>query len=417
MKLISSLIGLTGVLADSVLFLHDGSNMEASHSIFLNQLKSKNFDITIKPADDPQISLMEYGVLKYDHLVLFAPNADEFGGDISPLKIANFVDNGGNVLIGLDSRVTDTVRATASEFGVETDTEEYSVIDHFNYDDQLDEGEHTILSYKVNQFYSDARPFLPLNKRDSKTNSDSILFEGIGMELNKNNNLVAPILSASQTAYSGIPNSIVNSMPFVLGKDMALISALEAKNNARVLISGSLKFFSDEFASRNQEYALQLALWAFQRAGVLKLENTRHFITETQETLETYTILDDVTYSTDIYEKDEITGNWVPTQNTDIQVEFTRMDPFVRRFLKKSGAGASQIMQFILPDTYGVFKFIIDYKRVGWTYLQQEVTVPVRPLQHTQYERFIVAAYPYYAGAGSMLVGLFLFSFVFLYHK
>lgn len=237
------------------------------------------------------------------------------------------------------------------------------------------------------------------------------------MELNKNNNLVAPILSASQTAYSGIPNSIVNSMPFVLGKDMALISALEAKNNARVLISGSLKFFSDEFASRNQEYALQLALWAFQRAGVLKLENTRHFITETQETLETYTILDDVTYSTDIYEKDEITGNWVPTQNTDIQVEFTRMDPFVRRFLKKSGAGASQIMQFILPDTYGVFKFIIDYKRVGWTYLQQEVTVPVRPLQHTQYERFIVAAYPYYAGAGSMLVGLFLFSFVFLYHK
>lgn len=43
--------------------------------------------------------------------------------------------------------------------------------------------------------------------------------------------------------------------------------------------------------------------------------------------------------------------------------------------------------------------------------------VSVRPLQHTQYERFIPSAYPYYAGAFSMMVGLFMFSIVFLHMK
>lgn len=41
----------------------------------------------------------------------------------------------------------------------------------------------------------------------------------------------------------------------------------------------------------------------------------------------------------------------------------------------------------------------------------------MRPLQHTEYERFIRAAYPYYVSAFSMMVGVVLFSCVFLYHK
>lgn len=36
---------------------------------------------------------------------------------------------------------------------------------------------------------------------------------------------------------------------------------------------------------------------------------------------------------------------------------------------------------------------------------------------HTQYERFIPSAYPYYASAFSMMFGVFVFSFVFLYYN
>lgn len=43
--------------------------------------------------------------------------------------------------------------------------------------------------------------------------------------------------------------------------------------------------------------------------------------------------------------------------------------------------------------------------------------VSVRPLQHTQYERFIPSAYPYYASVFSMMAGLFVFSIVFLHMK
>lgn len=399
----------------SILFLHDGSNMEVTHSRLLNNLRRRGFDLTIKSADDKALQLIEYGVLKYDNVIIFSPNADEFGGDLSPSKIANYVDNGGNLLVGLDGRVTDTVRSTVAEFGVESDTEETAVIDHFNYSTDHDEGDHTTLSYSASGFYSDSKPFQPALGKPT----DKLLFQGVGLQVAKTNQLVAPIMTASKTAYSWTPNKVVTSMPMVLGQEMTLISALEAKNNARVVVSGSLKFFSDEFSDNNEAYALQLALWAFQRVGVLKLENVRHFLSENKETLETYTIFDKITYAVDVFELEADSGKWLPAKDTDLQVEFTRIDPFVRRFLTKSSgsSNASQSIDFILPDTYGVFKFIIEYKRVGYTYLQNSVTVPVRPLQHTQYERFIVSAYPYYAGAGSMLVGLFLFSFVFLYHK
>jgi oligosaccharyltransferase complex subunit beta len=43
--------------------------------------------------------------------------------------------------------------------------------------------------------------------------------------------------------------------------------------------------------------------------------------------------------------------------------------------------------------------------------------VSVRPLQHTEYERFIPSAYPYYVSAFSMMAGVFLMSIVFLHYK
>ncbi|EAW94937.1 dolichyl-diphosphooligosaccharide-protein glycosyltransferase, isoform CRA_b [Homo sapiens] len=99
----------------------------------------------------------------------------------------------------------------------------------------------------------------------------------------------------------------------------------------------------------------------------------------------------------------------------DIQLEFVRIDPFVRTFLKKKGGKYS--VQFKLPDVYGVFQFKVDYNRLGYTHLYSSTQVSVRPLQHTQYERFIPSAYPYYASAFSMMLGLFIFSIVFLHMK
>ena len=108
------------------------------------------------------------------------------------------------------------------------------------------------------------------------------------MVTNQKNELIQQVLNAPSTAYSWSPSKAVSSMPMMVGKETTLIAALEARNNARVLICGSLKFFSDEFSANNEQFARQLGLWAFQRAGVLKLSNVAHFLTESKETLETY---------------------------------------------------------------------------------------------------------------------------------
>lgn len=94
-------------------------------------------------------------------------------------------------------------------------------------------------------------------------------------------------------------------------------------------------------------------------------------------------------------------------------------------------------MQMKLPDVYGVFKLVVDYHRIGYTsvfsatqvsfsflmslyFVRSDVVsslpkISVRPFTHTQYERFITSAYPYYASAISMMLGVFLLSFVYLY--
>ena len=197
-----------------------------------------------------------------------------------------------------------------------------------------------------------------------------------------------------------------------------LIAAMKARNNARVLISGSLDFFTDEFLSlpgyANSPVSQALARWTFQKSGVLRVNSISHHRTTDGSTPDSYTIMDDVVYRIEIDEK-HTDGQWRPFVSTDLQLEFVRIDPFVRIFLAPISTAGVFEAQFRIPDVYGVYKFKIDYNRMGYTSLANETQVSVRPLLHTQYERFILSAYPYYASAFSMMCGLFLFTFVFLY--
>jgi oligosaccharyltransferase complex subunit beta len=43
--------------------------------------------------------------------------------------------------------------------------------------------------------------------------------------------------------------------------------------------------------------------------------------------------------------------------------------------------------------------------------------VPVRPFKHDEYERFLLAAYPYYAGAASTMAAFLLVGLAVLYTK
>jgi oligosaccharyltransferase complex subunit beta len=73
--------------------------------------------------------------------------------------------------------------------------------------------------------------------------------------------------------------------------------------------------------------------------------------------------------------------------------------------------------QVRIPDVYGVFKWVLNYHRPGYSWVELSETVPVRPYKHSEYERFITQAYPYYASAMAMMCGFFGLGFVFLYAK
>ena len=67
------------------------------------------------------------------------------------------------------------------------------------------------------------------------------------------------------------------------------------------------------------------------------------------------------------------------------------------------------------PDSYGVFKFRVLFRRLGYSVLHAETQVSIRPFKHDEYERFIFSAYPYYSSAISAAVAFFVFSVCFFY--
>lgn len=398
----------------------DNWSVRETHSIFFRTLRDRGFELTFKTADDASLSLVKYGEFLYDNLILFSPSVEEFGGSIDVAAITSFIDGGGNVLVAGSSDIGDPLKELATECGVEFDEEKTAVIDHLNYD-LSDKGKHTLI-------VADPKNLLDAPMIVGTKNASPLLFRGVGMVADPENPLILSVLHASSTAYSFNPDSKIDDYPHAVGKNTVLVAALQARNNARVVFVGSLDFFSDEFftsavqsangdkkfdKSGNQELALNLAQWVFKEKGVLRVGKVAHHKKGESNPPIAYTVMDQVDYSIEIQELKD--GQWKPFAGNDVQLEFVRIDPFVRTVLKPKNGNFG--VSFKLPDVYGVYQFIVDYNRMGYTHLYSTTQVSVRPLQHTQYERFISSAFPYYASSFSMMFGVCIFSLVFLHFK
>lgn len=164
----------------------------------------------------------------------------------------------------------------------------------------------------------------------------------------------------------------------------------------------------------NFDLATKITQWTFQQSKVLRLSNVKHHLVGQTEQQDTYTIREFVEYSFDVEQWDG--KKWSPFNADDFQLEFQMIDPYVRSTLVNDGKGHHST-QFQVPDVYGIFTFKLTYSRPGYSYLQDRTNVIVRPLRHDQYERFIPIAFPYYAASFSMMLGVILFSFIFLFTR
>ncbi|CAO2815088.1 unnamed protein product [Amaranthus hypochondriacus] len=403
-----------------ILVLLDDFAIKSSHSIFFSSLISRGYHLDFKLADDPKIALQRYGQFLYDGLIIFAPFLDRFGGSVNQATVLEFVDSGRDLILALDVNSSDLIREIATECGVEFDDDPAAmVIDHTSYAVSNFEGDHTLIA-------SDA--FIESNViLGSKKMEAPVLFQGIGHSLNPSNNLVLPVLSASPSAYSANPVSKLSNAPTLTGSRISLVSVVQARNNARIMISGSLKMFSDRFLrsgaekagsltrfdkAGNEQFVTELSKWIFHERGHLKAVNVRHNKVGQTDEPSLYRITDDLEYSLEIYEWSG--SSWEPYVADDVQLQFYMMSPYVLKTLSTDKKGLYHA-SFKVPDVYGVFQFKVEYQRLGYTSLSLSKQIPVRPFRHDEYERFITAAYPYYGACFSMMAGFFVFTVVHLY--
>jgi len=422
-----SLISAKSSSGDRILVLYDADTpVQNTHSIFFEDLRARGYTITFKDAADNNLSLETFGEWLYDHIVVFSAAASSFGGSVEKGALVDWLDQGRNLLVAASTRIEEAVQLLAHETGVYFASKKSFVVDHVHHDN-ADEGDHTLIVSSA--FAKNANIILP-----HTSEYGAILFRGIAQKLdNEENSLLYPLVNAAGSAYSAanVHDKLVDARnaPHSVGSQTALLSAFQGRNNGRAVFCGSLEFFSDKLfqsavqsadgsskhaRSGNRQLAADVSAWAFKESGVLRTGHPLHHLRGQTTPPKYYRINDSLEYSVRIEQWNPKKADWEPFKASDVQLEFVRLDPHVRLNLKHDSKGLYHA-RFTVPDVYGIFTFKVEYERLGYTFLRLRDQAPVRPYRHDEYERFIVAAYPYYAGALSMLAGVVVFSLVFLF--
>ncbi|GJD06358.1 Dolichyl-diphosphooligosaccharide--protein glycosyltransferase 48 kDa subunit [Galdieria sulphuraria] len=237
--------------------------------------------------------------------------------------------------------------------------------------------------------------------------------------------LIFPILWGSSSSYSYFPNTRITDLPIVSGEETVMMAALQSRNGARVLLSGSTDICANSLQTTflgNKHFCSQIVSWTLGERGMLRTQNWRHHkvgqLLTNHSSYHMYRVEDEIEFLVDIEEWNGIEHRWKPFLGNDVQLEFIMLDPYIRKTLTcVDTTKGSYYTRFRIPDRIGVYKFSIEYYRRGYSPIQVSQVVSVRPFRHDEYERFILQAYPYYAAAFSMLFGVIIFGFVFLHGK
>ena len=363
---------------------------------------------------------------------------------IGTKDLMKFLSEGGNVFAATGNSVSSLMRNFAAECGISMEPAGYRVVDHTAYD-STDGGHHTRIA--TNAFNAPAAVLGDLSKRGSGSH---VLYEGVGMTVDPENFLTFKFLTAAASGVSMPVDKAYSTTPAV-SSQVGLVVGSQGRNNARVAFVGSMWALSNEAflssisaadgttaaVTANAKMAESVAQWAFQARAVLRASNIWHqhadktppahqLSTKEKSSLPrsmypypeaaprslVYRIKEDLQYFVDLHMWDG--AAWQPYEADDVQMEFVMLDPHLRKTLSYAGNG-TYVAEFMTPDVYGVFKFRLHYQRPGLSAVREERQVTVRRFWHNEYERYILSAFPYYGSVFSMMAGVFVFSFVFLY--
>ncbi|KAI0345045.1 Dolichyl-diphosphooligosaccharide-protein glycosyltransferase 48kDa subunit [Trametopsis cervina] len=405
---------------NSVLVVLEPSLDKANYSTFFNGLTEKGYDLTFRAPRDTKPPVIEHDVAQFSHVVVFAPDTKNFAQDITPQSLVSLLSQGTNLLLALSPKKQTIVNSLAAEFSLILPPPGTPLISHFPERDTP----ATVIPVKPTE-----------NSVISTSKSSPIWFSGVPFAYGSNP-LLVPILNAPAESFAadstsdGGADALVESADkggegLWAGSQLGLVAGFQAYGGARVAWVGGVDLFSDEFANKevakgqasgNAPFARDLAAWAFQESKVLRIDSVTHHRANDTASRETYTTNDNIVFGAHISQFNPKSSTWEPYSGIkDLQLEFTMLDPHIRTSLPPvSGKPGYYEVSFRAPDRHGVFKFVIDHKRKGWTHLHSTTVVPVVPPRHDEYPRFLSAAWPYYVGAISTSVAFVLFSALWL---
>lgn len=362
---------------NTLIIVDKPNEFKQSHSVLIKTIEDLSQTVHLKAADSSSFKLEKYGEYLYHNVLVLCTR----GSGVK--DILEFIDAGRNVFIAGTSSQTGFLSDLIKQVGFEFTSKR----------------ERNFKNTKLNH------AFHIVGSESDYPNFD---FSYTGTELKMvKSDLTIEILT------NNAPVDDIRANPSSDYLTSVLIGCMQARNNARVVVSGSLEFFSDKALSgANKVLTTELLRWLLKQKALLRHSevNYRKLNGEKSD----IAIMDDVEYSIKIEHYDN--GKWIPYTSDDVQLEFVRIDPFVRQTMQRKSDG-TYLAQFKVPDVYGVFKFQVDYKKEGLTYLFSSTQVPVRPLRHNEYERYIYSAYPYYLSAFLMIIYLYIFTFVYLYQQ
>jgi len=215
-----------------------------------------------------------------------------------------------------------------------------------------------------------------------------VFFNGIGSTLDTENPYVFPILRASDSSYSKNakpdPDATENeeSAEFS-GQEITLVSGYQSYHNNRAVVSGSTQMCSDEVLASspdNIKFCFELTDWAMQESGVLRSKGIKHWETGSAaaglKNPENYKLEEHVHFEVALELK--MAGQWQPFKADDLDLQFIMLEPYysvpLEKDIKNEG---TYFYNFRVPQRLGVFRFVVDYKHHGMTYLDEQEEVSV----------------------------------------
>ncbi|EGG00351.1 uncharacterized protein MELLADRAFT_50439 [Melampsora larici-populina 98AG31] len=416
------------VSADNILVVIEDSFKQNDYSRFWSSIQSRGHQLSFRAAKESSPQLYEHDQISFQHLIIFAPTTKSFAEDLSPQRLVQFLEDGGNILVGASSNLSEFWRDFGREFDIDFDHKASAVFDHFSH---IGQDSATVVTSLERGPLIDDQVIIPQSTRSSS--ASNVIFRGIGHSVGKNPLLIS-VLRASPVAYSADAElkDPADTDPFITGEEIGLITGFQTHKQSRILFVGSVEFFSNTFGeteiqapdgkksqAANSKVSAELAAWVFQNSAVLRILSSTHRKVNGVEKPERYCINDQIEYKVDVQALNN--GEWGPYSVTDMQLDFTMLDPHLRMSLKptnsRHGNYTTYSSVFRAPDRHGVFTFRVDYRRRnGMSHLKDTLQVMVTPPDHDQHPRFLSDAYPYYVGSLNVLVGFVLFSAVWLKH-